>query len=349
MKLTSHRDEILDAWRAILIGAVMIFHYLVRYVPPDRTPGLIHFDHVYPSILNLGAYGVEVFFVISGLVITMTILKSHDVADFAFRRFSRLIPAATVATAIMFLLQLVTGPFHSGIKDLVTSFFFISPEFGANFVSGSYWSLLVELKFYSFVALAYLLFRKSWWVAMAAGPVLQFVIGGHSQTADILIAPYWSFFLIGTAAWYGIFEKKVWPTSALLAGAIMGLPSLQHVFSPFSRFDQVTPWESAAAVFLIISALVATTALRSRVHLGPLSYLGRISYSVYLIHEVIGVTTIYLLKRQAWCPDWLAIALAVSVSIAVGAALFHTVELPGQRWLRRLYSARRPHLLPTTM
>jgi peptidoglycan/LPS O-acetylase OafA/YrhL len=338
----------LDAWRAVLIGAVMLFHYMVRYVPPDRIPGLFHFDHVYPHVLNLGAYGVEVFFVISGLVITMTVLKSHDVADFAFRRFSRLFPAAAVATTIMFLLQLVTGPFHSGIKDLILSYFFVSPEFGANFVSGSYWSLLVELKFYFFVALAYLLLRTKFWIAMAAVPIVQLILRDHWRIADVLIAPYWPFFLVGTAAWYGIFEKRAAPAAALIAGALLGLPFLPHVFSPFSRFDPDSPAKSAAIVFVAIAALVATTALRSKRHLGPLSYLGRISYSIYLIHEVVGVTTIYLLKRQGWCPDWLAITLAASISIGLGAVLFHSVELPAQQWLRRLYHARRPHLLPTT-
>src|SRR4051794_31539154 len=86
------RIELIDAFRGVAIIAVMLFHYLFEW-----RKEIDHLDAV-ASWASVGALGVELFFVISGLVITMTILGSRSVIDFAVKRVARLYPAFAVAS-----------------------------------------------------------------------------------------------------------------------------------------------------------------------------------------------------------------------------------------------------------
>src|SRR4030095_2287642 len=77
----------LDALRGLAALAVMIFHYTGHY---GKNVG--HVDR--PLLeLALGNYGVQLFFMISGFVIFMTIEKTRTAMDFVVTRFSRLYPA----------------------------------------------------------------------------------------------------------------------------------------------------------------------------------------------------------------------------------------------------------------
>src|ERR1700731_2109574 len=94
------RNNTIDAFRGIAILGVLLFHYLVRWAPPWYGINLYGYRRVYPDALVLGALGVYLFFVISGLVITMTVLRSGSALEFVVRRFARLYPAFLVGICL---------------------------------------------------------------------------------------------------------------------------------------------------------------------------------------------------------------------------------------------------------
>src|SRR5215469_4574944 len=87
------RIQVLDAFRALAILGVMLHHYLSRYAPPDHPRNLYGYEHQYSQLFDLGAMGVQFFFVISGFVIFMTLEKCHHLVEFWVRRIARLEPA----------------------------------------------------------------------------------------------------------------------------------------------------------------------------------------------------------------------------------------------------------------
>ena len=342
------RNEVIDAYRAILIYAVLTYHYLLRWAPPLHTPNLYGYNTVYSPNWEIGAHGVEVFFVISGLVITMTVLRSHDALDFAFRRFSRLHPTAVVCSLLTFIVTTLVGPaeFKRSVGDMLGSMTLIVPAFHGRLIDGAYWSLIVEVKFYLLVAVSFFFLRERFWLAVVALAIAEFlcrIFAFHRGIMDgPLIGNFVSLFAIGMAAWYAIFEKRAAPAIWLSVAATLTLPATMSILT----IDHEPALSVQIAVVAAIALLIVLLAFGAKIPLGPLPYLGRISYALYLTHQNIGVTIIGLVKRGTHCPDIAAFLLAAVLMTALAAFLFHFIEMPAQEWLRGHYLRRRPHLAP---
>ena len=103
------RVAVLDGLRALAILAVMAFHYTMRWTPPQAREDLYPyhgaFNHlpILGPMLDYGWAGVELFFVVSGFVICMTLERSSGLWDFFRRRLARLWPAMLVCASITML------------------------------------------------------------------------------------------------------------------------------------------------------------------------------------------------------------------------------------------------------
>src|SRR3954471_5447882 len=84
----------LDALRGVAVLLVVAFHYTARFAEAYPAAGAGAPD------FSFGAYGVHLFFIISGFVIIMTVDRSERAADFVVARFSRLFPAYWTAILI---------------------------------------------------------------------------------------------------------------------------------------------------------------------------------------------------------------------------------------------------------
>ena len=84
----------LDALRGIAAVAVVAYHYTTRYAEQIGHAGGL------PLSIAFGNYGVQLFFLISGFVIFMTLERTRSAMDFVVSRFSRLFPAYWAAMAI---------------------------------------------------------------------------------------------------------------------------------------------------------------------------------------------------------------------------------------------------------
>ncbi len=163
------RLSILDGLRFVAILMVILFHYYSRYC----IPSYISYENVNTSYFEHGYLGVELFFIISGFVITLTLDKSKNFADFMKRRLIRLWPAMLLCSVLTFGFMHIfdDGDLFAKSKqfaNLLVSNTFINPELFNNlfsthlaYIDGAYWSLWVEICFYFLVGGLFFIDKKN--------------------------------------------------------------------------------------------------------------------------------------------------------------------------------------------
>jgi peptidoglycan/LPS O-acetylase OafA/YrhL len=351
------RVAVLDGLRAVAILAVMAFHYGVRWTPPHSNTDLYPYHGFFTHlplvglVLNYGWAGVELFFVISGFVICMTLERCTTVWDFARRRLARLWPAMLVCAAItMAVAQFGPDQWKVGSLSVVSSLLFIDPNLfgswfhvtGLGWVDGVYWTLWIEVRFYIMAAILFAVFRKRFLPALIVMTVASFVCGVRGldypqrPLAWLLLLPtFLPYFTFGV----GLFRFSAGRKLTAEAAAALLISSTIIFAQGWLSFDYPA---GGPIGFAVVNALILTAfvlfALGSPLvgpfGWGPLAKLGEASYSLYLIHSVAGIVLIGLLSKVI---PWPVALMAVTVGmIALSLALFRWVEGPGKRLILRL-------------
>jgi peptidoglycan/LPS O-acetylase OafA/YrhL len=333
------RNQVIDIYRGALIFSVLVFHFFVFWAPPFVATNTYGYNSAYPAVLGIGRFGVHVFFVISGLVISMTVLRSKGGLDFAWRRFSRLFPAMVVCCTMTYIFtKLLPVPgFNFSLRDYFASFTLMPERLSASFVDGSYWSLGVEVRFYIWVVIFTFILGKNFWkgfVVLGLLAILQ-EISGLSFTNYYLIGANIHFFLFGISFWYFIYDRKPVPAwLTLICGSIIYAMRYKAYSVPGGYVELTNLIILGSIVLLFIS--IHYRMGRSR-YLAPFAYMGAISYPLYLIHQTIGVTIIHSLKSRTAISDGMAASCALVVVVVLAIVTHHFVELPAQVWLRKTY------------
>ena len=299
------RISALDGFRALAILLVAGFHYTSRFPTPDlpaKSPfrGFLPFEY--------GWMGVELFFVISGFVILMTLQRSHGLVDFACRRFARLWPpligAAILTTAVTWLL----GPSEWRVSplDFACSILLVDPKFVSLFATGGsvkwvdpvYWSLGVELRFYVVAGTVYALSKGRFvpcWIALQASVALSGALSlpqGPDTAVTIALFPkYMPYFTLGICVFeiWSKGESKVWAIFGI--GLAFQLIMMDSALS-LDLFAGRSPSVSVIAnllIFTLFGLFLLGNRLMALFQMRPLVALGRASYSFYLLHNVIGL------------------------------------------------------------
>ncbi|MEI9995968.1 MAG: acyltransferase [Rhizomicrobium sp.] len=348
---TDRRIAILDGYRALAVLAVLLYHYTVRWAPPHdpstRLPGGAVFSGFLP--FAYGWLGVELFFIISGFVIAMTLARCRNPVDFALRRFARLWPPLLVAATLTTIVVHLIGPPEWQVNPLsyLTSILLLGPDVmaklthqpGIYWVDGAYWSLWVELRFYILAAIIYLFGRRRRfvldWLVFQAALVLLSGIADRTGTLEavpqFLLRDYLPYFTIGICV-FEIYRKGLERRLALAGALFGGALVLWSAAWQQGLFEDISAPVSIVAN-LAIFALFALFLRRSpalRFFRGAwIVALGRASYSLYLIHQHIGIVVMAALIAAGL--PYLA-ALPATIVLVVGAAflLFRFVEVPGK-------------------
>ena len=320
-----YRPEI-DALRTLAVIPVILFHM------------------GFPWIKG-GYYGVDVFFVISGFLITSNILKNLNNQTFSFkdfwlRRIKRILPALYV----MILFFLLVAPylvFRGDIKNMVSdaipamlsySNFHALYEFGDYWGSSAEqsfflhcWSLSVEEQFYLFYpGFLFLLFKYRQnlkiWVSFVL--LLSFAWFAYGLKTD----PKSTFYLLPSRAWElaagsmiaflpPLKSSKILKNLASAVGLLLILLSYTNQFGGGGLSLYAWMPVLGAALFIYASS---TTEFVGKLMANPLFvFIGKISYSLYLWHwPIIVLAKYYETRFEAW-----QIHLFVAVSTFIFALL----------------------------
>jgi peptidoglycan/LPS O-acetylase OafA/YrhL len=324
----------LDALRGVAVVMVLLYHYTTRFA--ELFPRALPLPFDFPQ----GEFGVELFFLISGFVITMTLDRSKCASDFLVARFSRLYPAYWVAVLLStFVLVEAAGPFDvPSARQVAFNLTMVQGFFHVPSVDGVYWTLEVELLFY---ALALALFTTGYlrrlekplliWLALAAlfaSPLWDAYVDPLPLTgglAKLLILPYAPFFAIGIL-FHRLYRGE---GSRLRNHGLMALALAIVVFTAPLAMVAVT-----LAGCLAFSKL--TRGGIPFLRLPPLVFLGTISYSLYLVHQKMGHIVMAKMADHGVDPAY-GLIVAALISIAVATALTFLVERPALNAIRDWY------------
>lgn len=349
----------LEGLRGVAILCVLLFH--------AGLPGM-------PG----GFVGVDVFFVLSGFLITGLLIREHEahgrVALTAFyaRRARRLLPAAAVSLVVILLLAArFSAPldFPGVAEDVAAAaasvgnirFTLAANDYFAADVTRSpvlhFWSLGVEEQFYvvwpAMLVLAMRFRRRRAGVVL----VLFTVFAASLSTAVWLTtaSPAWAFYSLPSRAWQlalgglvaailPLLSRVPWPAAAAISWG-----GLASVLLAVVVIDPVDPYPGVAALMpsLGAAALIVGGDRRGspRVLLStaPIRFLGRISYSLYLVHWPILVLPAATLALGEQLPLPVRLGLSAT-SVVVGWVSYRFVEAPFHHG-RRVASARPSRVL----
>jgi peptidoglycan/LPS O-acetylase OafA/YrhL len=211
--------------------------------------------------------------------------------------------------------------------------FMIHGIFRVPHVDGVYWTLEVELLFYTGMFLLFIrgqLHRVYW----AVGLLLLARLAYHMASAGFGIDFSWMLYrltILKYIPWFalGIFVYQ----SAVNRSRVGDLAALACLWI-------VDGWP-LAALALVLTALVwgaASGRLPWLAH-PVLAFFGTISYTLYLLHENIGWVVQRAVLAQGW-PFDVGIAAAFVVVVALASLLTYSVEKPAMRWIRDAYRRR---------
>jgi peptidoglycan/LPS O-acetylase OafA/YrhL len=266
------RNPWIDALRAIAAMAVALHHF--------ATP--THFvGNFYNEALFYGKYGVEIFFLLSGLCIQSAAHRTSNVNEFLWQRLWRIYPPFIFSLCVLFLVviarKLLVGVndavnVHRGFGDWMTVLTAMSPDCWN--LNWPYWTLRYEIIFYIIIGL--LLLRKRYqFVILYTLTALTFVVPLRTWP-ELFFLPYWAVFGLGVGlAEYHRGEKR-------LSLGLMILCGISWI------------WFAAPAQIVVVTITFTTLVLASRpgsLLQRPtwLSDIGKSSYSFYLLHVPIAI------------------------------------------------------------
>ena len=331
----------IDGLRAIAVMSVVLHHLI-----PNFFPG--------------GFIGVDVFFVISGYLITGILIREMEADNFSFlgfyeRRARRIFPAlfaVLIFTLIGSYILFLPSDFINSLRGTFGTVFFISNiVFWRDLAEGYFaamdsalnplvhtWSLAVEEQFYVLFPILLLVCYKAKFNNFLLIFSIMFLISLIGSEYFIDTKSVAVFFLSPFRAW------------ELLAGSILALGVLPNINSRLLK--EVTAFFGLAAIFFAcffyseytpfpgLAALIPVLGSAAIIHAGmggesrilniiklkPFIFIGLISYSLYLWHWPLVVFANYLNPVESFSPTIIIFLLALSILIST--ASYYIIEQP---------------------
>ncbi|MFI2431853.1 acyltransferase family protein [Streptomyces sp. NPDC018693] len=354
-----NRLAALDGLRFLAALAVVLFHFVGQ--TPASMQGIWNrpyqelFSEQTHAYFAYGRLGVDLFFLISGFVICMS-AWGRTPRHFFISRVTRLYPMYWIGILISAaVIYLVDTPFgHPNPRVLFANLTMLQRPLGVDNLDSVYWTLWPELCFYlTFSAIVWkgltyqrvVIFCGVWTVAAvvapAAGiPLLSLIVNPTS-------APY---FIAGMAFYL---MHRFRPTPLLWGIVAMSwLLALHFLLTPRggrNNWETWDPWRGwLILVVTVFFLLIAAIALdwTSRLRWRGLSVAGTMTFPLYLLHDVIGMTVAHHYGDRV--DPWLLIAATVSGLLLLSYLVHRFLERPFaavmRRWLSNAEFSKTPEV-----
>lgn len=369
----------LSGLRIVAAVWVVLFHF--RPLLEQAAPG---FRSALAPVLDCGAQGVDLFFILSGFVLTWNYLDRmgdsfswRSTLHFLWLRLSRVWPVYLVTmhlAALWIIFTLNVGHVPSEAARSLTAMNYVrqfllvqlwfAPYFDGTSWDGPAWSISAEwLAYLLFGALVLVIFRIAratrarglFFLAVAASlpPVVLLMATGLFYTPWSWLPRIIMQFTAGALVCAAV--RKLKPTDRARTGAGIASLLLAATIVGILYWLDANPvptiYDSAGLVDVLFVPLVSTLAigagtLPALLSLRPMVYLGHISFSLYMVHELVHTTWNWMvLQFELQLGSDLAgkaVLLALfAVAIAGAVLLYHLVEEPARKWMRSMMNPPR--------
>ena len=309
----SNRLHHVDALRGLAALSVCLFHLALAQAgfPADES--------FLKSVCNFGYLGVNVFFIISGFIIPVALSKSGyrvgNFPKFLAKRVIRIDPpyfaAAGLSLLLFWLASIYKGtPFSVQPAALLAHIGYLNDFLGLPWVIPIFWTLAIEFQYYLFIAICFpLLSLPNHKISLVF--CLLFLLTGLLTPYSRLLFYYAPLFTCGFLCYLKIQGK--------LNNTLLFLLLCLDFLAIYHKMGLASAMASALASLLILFWFVKNDIL---------IFLGKISYSIYLIHIPVGVRVVRLLSVTPIFRDhdYLVILLAVIVTLIASYGFYRMIE-----------------------
>jgi peptidoglycan/LPS O-acetylase OafA/YrhL len=293
---------------------------------------------------DLGYLGVDVFFALSGYVISLSALGRNP-KDFLIARFIRIFPGLLFAGLLAAIcLRSPHAPVHTGLFGDLSSIFLLNSATGTQFSNPVFWTLAYEFKFYILVSLLLLMRKNSLSHLRIAASIWLFIsfILGQTPTGTlgaIFIPDYAPCFILGMIL-SGIKNKRDFFQSAPLLAISLLLATNRRIleWKTFPSYRQV--WHSQTLTGITLIVLLSFFAMSvfvtsKNLMFNKIAYrLGTYSYPIYLFHFTPMLTLLSILYLKT---HHAIESVLISYTTMLAAAIFFA-ELIEPR-LKRIFKS----------
>jgi len=323
----SARLDFVDGLRGIAALAVVLAHACTQLSATFRA-------YVEPYFY-LGNWGVVLFFICSGFILPISLERQGSLARFWVRRFFRLFPLYWVNVVIIAAFGLgearlvLSGPPARSIPIFLANLTMFQAFMGIPHLMAMYWTLTLELLFYILISVLFLL-KLNACISYATLALIVISIG-----AELVIPLPFAFsysthlilILVGLVAYRrhsGALRPAVGVAVALLTPLMLVIPQLVDLHNSQQQLAWVVAQVLACACFGVAYLL------RARPVHPFLRHLGKISYSIYLMHTIV-LDSIPQLPNPT-----LALLVWLVALLLLASATYQWVERPMIAWGQRL-------------
>ncbi|MBC7819946.1 MAG: acyltransferase [Planctomycetaceae bacterium] len=362
------RFAFLDGLRGLAALGIAVYH-IWRYEPPQHPemkvyPAMECLPWIVDWVLLRSWVGVQFLLVLSGFVIAFTLRETwvtpREMVSFLGRRIVRLGPPYWVTLAFVLVLHVVNvtwwnlppafeEPLTSG--RVLAHIAFLQDVLGQTPLSAAIWTVCIEMQFYVVCVLGWGLAQRlrrrsdrqsprpsatALMLVFAPLALVSLVYWNRLDSTEPWVIHFLCSFFLGMVTWWTL-DRTVSPLVFVASIAVVA----GHLAFQWKL-------ENALALTAALSIFVAgrTGHFHDWLNWRWLQYLGRISYSLYLIHYPVSHCLTWVGWR--WCDNSptpvqssLILLACLVASIAAGHLLYVSVEVPAGRWSAWL-KARRP-------
>jgi peptidoglycan/LPS O-acetylase OafA/YrhL len=358
--MNRQRIEVLDSFRFLAVMSVLFFHFTYRWgflLPSSRF---------YGNFAEYGSLGVKFFFVISGFVISYTLENTDTPRSFFINRFIRLFPPLLLCSLITIAVAafMDTGnlfPAAHQPGNLLPSLTLTNPKIWSllshrdfDWVSGSYWSLWVEVQFYALAATLYFsdrsrFMRNLLWTAIGLSmikyipPVFMNVSWGSRSHPGLipfvtnLKQVYRMFDIVYYLPWFalGSFFHYLFRGYRLLSNRTLDISILVMLCFLYADHYVYRGVVMHVLVLAFFGLLIYKREWLAFLDFRIFRRIGVISYTVYLIHETIGVLVLAKVGPLFnWSPVLPLLTMILAILFAELSYRFYEKNV--YRWLKKL-------------